>query len=336
VGGGARGHLVTPRALLAADCGRGVGLGHLERMLALAEALRPDIEVAVVVPQGDEALQKRVSDRGLEVIAAPGDTVHRVASLAASAGAFAAIVLDGYVFDVALQRRLRARAPLVVVDDLQLSADCDIAVNPSPAGEGLRPEGATTFLGGPAYALIRQAVVEARNLALQGGRNPRTVLVSTGATDLAGLGRAVTDDLLDRDATVEVIRVVGPDTDSSGRDSRPRERRLVAPLHLADVLATSTVYVGAAGTTAVQAACVGTPAVITAAVSNQKAQADALARAGCAVVTDTALMAGACLTLLDDSAQREAMAARGRTLVDGGGAKRVADAIRSLVAARAA
>jgi hypothetical protein len=30
------------------------------------------------------------------------------------------------------------------------------------------------------------------------------------------------------------------------------------------------------------------------------------------------------------------MAARGRTLVDGAGAKRVADAIRSLVAARAA
>jgi UDP-2,4-diacetamido-2,4,6-trideoxy-beta-L-altropyranose hydrolase len=162
------------------------------------------------------------------------------------------------------------------------------------------------------------------------------VLVSTGATDLAGLGSTVTDDLLDRDATVEVIRVIGPDTDSSGREGRPRERRLVAPPHLADVLATSTVYVGAAGTTAVQAACVGTPAVITVAVSNQKAQADALARAGCAVVTDTALMAATCLTLLDDPDQRESMAARGRTLVDGGGAARVAEAIRTLVAARAA
>jgi UDP-2,4-diacetamido-2,4,6-trideoxy-beta-L-altropyranose hydrolase len=336
VGGGARDCLVTPRALLCADCGTGVGLGHLERMLALAEALQPDIAVAVVVPQGDDALQQRVIDRGVEVIAAAGDTVHRVESLAASADSFAAIVLDGYVFDVGLQRRLRTHAPLVVVDDLQLPADCDIAVNPSPAGEDLRPEGATAFLGGPAYALIRQAVVEARTLALQGGREPRTVLVSTGATDLAGLGSTVTDDLLDRDATVEVIRVIGPDTDSSGREGRPRERRLVAPPHLADVLATSTVYVGAAGTTAVQAACVGTPAVITVAVSNQKAQADALARAGCAVVTDTALMAATCLTLLDDPDQRESMAARGRTLVDGGGAARVAEAIRTLVAARAA
>jgi UDP-2,4-diacetamido-2,4,6-trideoxy-beta-L-altropyranose hydrolase len=336
VGGGARIPLVTPRALLCADCGTGVGLGHLERMLALAEALQPDIEVAVVVPETDEVLQKRVADRGYRVIEAPGDTVHRVESLTGTAGSFAAIVLDGYVFDVALQRRLRAHAPLVVVDDLRLPADCDVAVNPSPAGEDLRPVGATTFLGGPAYALIRQAVVEARNVALRGGRKRRTVLVSTGATDLAGIGGTVTNELLDRDATVEVIRVIGPDTDSSSRDSRSRERRLLAPPHLADVLATSTVYVGAAGTTAVQAACVGTPAVVTAAVSNQRAQADALARAGCAVVTDTALMAAACLTLLDNPAQRETMAARGRTLVDGGGAARVAEAIRTLVAARAA
>ncbi len=110
----------------------------------------------------------------------------------------------------------------------------------------------------------------------------------------------------------------------------------MAPPDLADVLAVCTVYVGAAGTTALQAACVGTPAVITPAVPNQQAQAEALARAGCALVADTALMAGACLTLLDDSDARATMAARGRALVDGRGAERVAEAIRHLVAARAA
>jgi spore coat polysaccharide biosynthesis predicted glycosyltransferase SpsG len=50
VGGGERGHLVTPRALLCADCGSGVGLGHLERMLALADALQPDVDVVLLVP----------------------------------------------------------------------------------------------------------------------------------------------------------------------------------------------------------------------------------------------------------------------------------------------
>jgi UDP-2,4-diacetamido-2,4,6-trideoxy-beta-L-altropyranose hydrolase len=130
--------------------------------------------------------------------------------------------------------------------------------------------------------------------------------------------------------------VIGPDSEDSGRDTLPREHVLVGPPDLADLLATSTVYAGAAGTTAVQAACVGTPAVITAAVRNQQAQAAALGSAGCAVVADAAGLAGACLTLLDDPDRQATMAARGRDLVDGRGAVRVADAIRHLVAARAA
>jgi UDP-2,4-diacetamido-2,4,6-trideoxy-beta-L-altropyranose hydrolase len=336
VGGGARGRFVTPRALLCADCGTGVGLGHLERMLALADALRPDVDVVVLVPEGDQALQDRVALRGHAFTAASGDTANRVETAVDEGASFAAVVLDGYVFDVALQHRLRMRAPLIVVDDLQLPADCDIAVNPSPGGEDLRPPGAATFLGGAAYALIRKAIVDARDLAIRQGRQARTVIVSTGATDLAGIGGSVSRDLLDRDTTVEVIRVIGPDSGDARRDGVPRERLLVAPPDLADVLATSTIYVGAAGTTAVQAACVGTPAVITAAVPNQKAQAQALARAGCAVVADTARMASACLTLLDDPDARATMAERGRALVDGLGAARVAEAIRHLVAARAA
>jgi UDP-2,4-diacetamido-2,4,6-trideoxy-beta-L-altropyranose hydrolase len=335
VGGGARGRFVTPRALLCADCGTGVGLGHLERMLALGDALRPDVDVAVLVPDGDHALYQRVVARGHAAVATPGDTASRVDAVMETAASFAAIVLDGYVFDVALQRRLRARAPLVVVDDLQLPADCDIAVNPSPGGEHLRPAGATTFLGGAAYALLREAIVDARELAMRRGREPRTVLVSTGATDLADIGGMVTDDLLDRDENVEVIRVIGPDSGNAARPPRQRERRVVAPPHLADLLATSTLYAGAAGTTAVQAACIGTPAVITAAVPNQEAQAAALARAGCAIATDTALMATSCLSLLNDAATRATMSERGRALVDGHGAVRVAEAIRHLVATRA-
>jgi spore coat polysaccharide biosynthesis predicted glycosyltransferase SpsG len=76
--------------------------------------------------------------------------------------------------------------------------------------------------------------------------------------------------------------------------------------------------------------------VITAAVSNQESQAAALAAAGCAVVVDTAGMASACLTLLDDPERRAEMASSGRALVDGRGASRVAEAIRHLVTARAA
>lgn len=336
MGGRARVNVVTPRALLAADCGSGVGLGHLERMLALADALHPDLEVAVVVPEGDESLRRRVAERGHAPLAKPGDASQRVEAALAADASVRVVVLDGYVFDVALQRRLRTRAQLTVVDDLCLPADCDLGVNPSPGGEHLRPTAVGTFLGGASFALLRASFLEARELVSSRGRPPRTVLVATGATDPGGMGAAVTAELLTADSTVDVIRVVGPDTDARVHPKQPRERRLVAPLTLADVLSDVTVYVGAAGTTAVQAACVGVPAVITAAVPNQVAQAAALAAGGCAVVADAQGLARACLQLLDDPARCEAMAAHGRALVDGRGAARVAQAVRDLAASRAA
>ncbi len=327
---------MTPRALLAADCGTGVGLGHLERMLALADSLTSDLEVSILLPRGDAPLQRRVADRGHRIIEAPGPTAERVDAAAAGSPAFDVVVLDGYVFDVELQRRLRDRAPLTVVDDLRLPTDCDLAINPSPGGDSLWPAGAAAFLGGAAYSPIRALFVAARERALRAGRDPRTVLVSTGATDLGGMSRRVCLELLDHDETVEVVRVVGPDTLANSRGPLPRERLLVSPPDLATALATATVYVGAAGTTALQAACVGTPAVVTAAVENQMAQATALAAAGCAVAADAAELATVCLTLLDDPARRDAMSASGRTLVDGRGAARVAGAVRHLVTPRAA
>jgi UDP-2,4-diacetamido-2,4,6-trideoxy-beta-L-altropyranose hydrolase len=336
VGGGARGPVVTQRALLAADCGSGVGLGHLERILALADALIPEMDVCILLPQGNASLQDRVAGRGHLSIDAPGSTAERVDAAVAGSASFDVVVLDGYVFDVDLQRRLRDRAALTLIDDLRLPTDCDLAVNPSPGGETLWPAGAVAFLGGAAYAPIRRLFVDARDRALRDGRDPRTVLVSTGATDLGGIGRQVSLELLEHDRSVEVVRVVGPDALAGSLEVRPRERLLVAPPDLAGALATATVYVGAAGTTAVQAACVGTPAVVTAAVANQTAQAAALAAAGCAVASDPSDLLAVCLRLLDDPTRRWAMSASGRTLVDGLGATRVADAVRHLVTARAA
>jgi len=136
------------------------------------------------------------------------------------------VVLDGYEFDVTMQRHIHERAPLTVVDDLRLPTDCDLAVNPSPGGDEMRPDGAAAFLGGAAYALLRGSLLEARDLVRTRGRPQRSVLVSTGATDLDGLGERVSRELLSRDATVDVTRVVGPDTHVDTEPGDPREHML--------------------------------------------------------------------------------------------------------------
>ena len=190
---------MTARALLVPDCGPGVGLGHLERMLALADALSPDPTATVVVPAGDTALRRRVAARGHDAVEAAGDAGARALAAAATVKADV-VVLDGYGFTVATQQRLRELAPLAVVDDLGQPSACDLAVNPAPGGETRPPEGAGAFLGGAAYALLSPAVVAARE-ATSGppAAGGRSVLVTTGATDPRRLTRRVVEELLARD-----------------------------------------------------------------------------------------------------------------------------------------
>jgi len=322
---------VTAHALLVPDCGPGVGLGHLERMLALADALSPDPTATVVVPAGDAALRRRVTERGHDAAEADGDAVARALTIAAHMTADV-IVLDGYGFGVATQERIRERAPLVVVDDLGHPTACDIAVNPSPGGESKPPDGAGAFLGGAAYALLSPAVVTAR--AANAGRQPgdgRSVLVTTGAMDPQQLTPRVVEELLARDPVVEVVAIVGPEMDARALREDLRLHVLVEPPTLADAMAAATVYAGAAGTSAVQAACIGVPAVISVVAANQRDQATALAAAGCAVVANPEEVATVCLRLLDDAPRCTRMRRAGRELVDGDGAARVADSIRRLV-----
>jgi spore coat polysaccharide biosynthesis predicted glycosyltransferase SpsG len=326
---------VTMRAVLLPDCGSDVGLGHLERMLALADALSADVAASVVVPVDDVALLRRVADRGHDAIELPGRAAERAAAAADSLAADV-FVLDGYVFTIDIQRRLRAQAPLVVVDDLGHPATADLAVNPSAGGEHLRPLGVDDFLGGAACALLNSAFVAARACVLERGPPPRTALVSSGATNLLDITARFVRHVLAADPTVEVVAILGPEAAGTELPDDPRLEVLIAPPGLAGAMARATVYAGAAGTTALQAACVGVPAVITAAVPNQEGPAAALVAAGCAVAAEPDDLARACLRLLDDPGHRRRMADAGRTLVDGLGAARVADRVRRLVRTPAA
>jgi len=320
------------RVLLVPECGRGKGLGHLERMLALADRLAPQVGLWIAVPAGDAGVRARVAARGHRLLSLDGNASTR-ALISATEIDPSVVVLDGYVYPLTTQSQLRRSSRLVVVDDLGAPCDCDLAINPAPGGEGRAALGARRSLGGARYALLGSAYLNARARRLAEGAASRSVLVATGAMDYAGLSRRVVQSLLERDATVAVQAVAGPDMDAPELGSHPRLTVLDRPSSLADALAGATVYAGAAGTTAVQAACVGVAAVISATVPNQERQAAALAAAGCAALVHPDGLADETLRLLDDAAARAQMALQGLDLVDGRGASRVATAVLDLIGA---
>lgn len=318
--------------LLVPDCGVGAGLGHLERTLALADVLAASVSCRVAVPHGNLQVRDRVAARGHTPVEAFGGVAQRALALC-DALRPDAVVLDAYGVGAEHQRGLRRLTCLVVVDDLAADCDCDLAVNPSAGGEALRPQGATDFLGGAAYAPLSSAYSEARKTRdAPGAVDARTVLLSTGATSLGGLGARVAETLLADDASLHVLAVAGPDAGAQAPRTGDRLDVLAAPPTLAPAMRRATVYAGAAGTTALQAASVGVPMVVVAAVDNQAAQAAVLAEAGCALRVDAEEMAATVVRLLDDAPLRGEMARRGRSLVDGRGAERVAEAVIALAA----
>ncbi len=328
---------MAPVILLAPDCGPDVGLGHLERALALADALQGNAEPVIVTgPDGPEG--DRVRARGHLHRAGDDAWPDRALAAADAVGAVVA-VLDGYESSLTTQARLRRGRRLVLVDDTNGSSDCDLLVNPAPGAQTLlRPDGAGEVLAGASYALLADAYLEARSERERGGVDPQSVAVVTGGATLGDLQPQLLRALRQAipDATLHVV--VGP------RGSEPEAAAgLVvhsSPPTLAGLLAMCAMYVGSAGGSAVQAACVGLPAVVIPMVDNQAQQAAALAAAGCAVAlpmgADPTKIAEPARAIAGDQTRREAMSAAGRELVDGRGAERVAQAILELVVARSA
>lgn len=152
----------APRLLFRADGDASIGLGHLVRLLALADMLRGLAPGVFVVRAPSAAVARLVAEAGWALQPLPAGR-----PLAAEADWLASeflrptdvLVLDGYEFDEAYQQRLRqSSCGLVYVDDLRAwPVVADILINHSP---GVLPAdyqyfADTQLLLGPAFSLLR-------------------------------------------------------------------------------------------------------------------------------------------------------------------------------------
>jgi len=290
---------------IRADGGPGIGVGHLARGLALAEAWVDRGGAATLVtdsPPGHWA--ERFRAEGVDV-RPPG----------AEPPAADWVAVDGY--HLAGARPLGDR--LLVVDDHGHAGEAgvagvagepraDLVVDQNLGATAAPYPGARELLLGPRYALLRREF--GRHAPPPGGSQPeraRRLLVAMGGAPAAEFRALLDATLADpRLAGLAVIRLEGV-TD------------------VADAMAGADVALSASGTTCWELCCMGVPAVLAPVAPNQVPLATALAAEGVAVAAGprddlAALVAG----LAADPDRRRAMVARGRALVDGRGARRTA------------
>ncbi len=340
------------RVLFRVDASATIGLGHLVRSLCLARRLVDHgAEVRVLTAAPSSAIIRRIEAVGAAVVRleeAPGSAAD-VALTVQEAKHGAAVVVDGYAFDAGYMQCLaQGGTPTVQIDDAG-GAVADVVVNGNLYADGMDYPGAGLCLVGPRWSLLDPRFVTAHGIERGDAADPPRLLVSMGGADPTGetlKAFAALEHLPPWPCTV----VVGPLAGHGDTIRRAAAARAaVAPTRVLDdvddmasLLAAHDVAIAAAGTAALELACVGIPALLVAVADNQRPVLQAAATLGTAVPlgwhteVDAPKIAAGLGALVADPALRRALSTRGRALVDGGGAARVASKIIHLARMRAA
>lgn len=301
--------------LVRADASPAIGLGHAMRCLALAQAHRDaGGEAVFAMEDPPEPFAARLAREGCEL--------RDAAETAALAREAAWVVLDGYHFDAAYERTLRAAARLLVLDDHDADHDADLILR-----QGLGARAGDGVLAGSRYALLRREFraweTPPRPIACDVSR----VLVTLGGGDPGPLIETVLAAVARPDHEVQWITgALNP-----RRDAPPGVEVVVDATDMPERMHWADLAVTAAGSTSWELARVGTPQVAIELADNQRPVARALEQHGIAVRAGWhADLDGAALAAAIDgltAGRRAEMSRRGRATVDGQGAVRVLEAM---------
>jgi UDP-2,4-diacetamido-2,4,6-trideoxy-beta-L-altropyranose hydrolase len=339
-----------PAVLCRVDAGGGRGLGHLQRCLALGQALHTHgVRSIFLAPPLDE-VRRRIHAAGcdfepLDAVGPEAGTQRdwaRALDVARARGCDLA-VCDSYdINDDYLAALRRGGLFVVAVDDLaRHSFSAHVVVNGTAGVDEhcyRSATGDTIFLLGARYALLGPAFwnASARSVAPEVTR----VLVAVGGGDPHHLLPRFLDVLDAMSSPFSITAVRGPfDIAPAGTGAggyRHGIDLVDAPATLHDVMMTADVALSAGGQTLYELAAAGIPTVAVQAFDNQRMNLQRLAAAGavrCAgQIADPDLdarLSAELKAVIADHGQRVRMSAAARGIVDGRGAIRAADAILS-------
>lgn len=291
------------RILFRADGDAVIGSGHLRRCLALADRLGEwGYECLFVCRASTQSFNGLVHDAGFRLVELLGtfDAAYDADDMIGAvqgAGPFSALVVDHYRLDASWERKARAVARrIAVIDDLaDRPHDCDLLLDVAPGDmtryDPLVPANCCKLLG-PAYALLRPEFARRRADVQQRSGAVSRILVSFGGVDADNLtGRTITAirSALPDVAVDAVLTSLSPHRDALRRraDADAKLTLHTDAAHMADLMASADLAIGAGGSTSWERACLGLPSIVVVIAENQGVTAQALEHYGCAVALPT-------------------------------------------------
>jgi UDP-2,4-diacetamido-2,4,6-trideoxy-beta-L-altropyranose hydrolase len=339
---------LSTKIIFRADAYAEIGTGHVMRCLALANACRKaGISTSFIGCIEDEILRARINQYGHEFTAlAKGSESDWLDSISRDVSW---IVLDGYGFDSQDHRKIRATGTkLLVIDDMANlnTYEADVILNQNfhanAADYHLAHE--AKMLMGPKYALLREEFI-GRSPVVRGEKAFR-LLVTLGGSDPQNIGLLVVEALAKiGDMKFEVLLIAGSSNqhlhqlETAAKLARARGH-IIDVRHytddMPDVMAWADFAIIAGGSTTLEVAYMGLPALVLILAENQAAAANAMQELGIAEslgwhnVLDSVAIAAALSCLAKDVKRRQLMTAHGQAFVNGLGAIRVVESMLNI------
>ena len=340
------------KVLFRIESGSSIGLGHLQRSLCLATALRKvDMESIFLGPDDQSSIQ-RIERFGF-VCGTLGNVRHWTSeeiNLVIEIGTrnlCQVIVVDSPQVKLGYLAQLRKAGFFVVCRDDIANHDsfpCQMVVNGNADAFELpyrTISDDTVFLLGPEFMVLGEEykVTPLRQIR----REVRNILILLGGTDQYELMPKILKLLRGISENFHITAIVGPffhnlssiqlESESIGK----LVRLVVQPDSLLDLMCKADLAISASGQTLYELAKVGCPTIAIKTADNQAGQHNALKKMG--VIWAAGDVTGAnnviqgigeaIETLVSDVDARTSMAIAGQRLIDGKGAHRVAQAIYS-------
>ncbi len=324
--------------LFRVDSSPQVGLGHLMRCLALADALKNYKVKSLFVIAGDELTSKAI-------ILKRKHSVIFISSLCTNEELVflnriienespGAVVLDGYNFNYDYQKKLNTKgAPLVCLgwsSDYRTAADLVVNQNiwASPGLYAGQIQPGATLLLGTKYALLPQ---DYHQRTKEVRTSCEHILITLGGGKYSQLGLVIYGML--QDLPYRFTVVLGPYSEKIAGRSGGNLEILSGIDNLYSLLRETDLAVTASGSTAWELCCLGVPFITYILSDNQKQNAIALSEYGASInmgwinQLEQGSLRETITFLASNYEKRASMAQRGQSLVDGLGADRVAKVI---------
>lgn len=328
------------------DGGPDIGMGHVQRCLALGSQLKKNGAEILFMSKRNETVEKKIKQEGFEVVALRYD-IDLKENLKDTINAIKAsrpdvVITDSYVIDEYYLTGVKKRVPLLVsIDDLaEVAFPSDIVINQNIYAEDLTYRslsGKTKFFLGPKYALLRE---DFSNLGKRKiSEKVKNILITLGGTDSFNLTPKILK-ILDRvNQDFKITVAIGPffrniaEIEKTAREIDKKVELSYDSHRMSKIMLASDLAITGGGTTLYELATTGTPALAFCLADNQGENIKAMSEYGTVVNLghEDKLMEEKSYkkidSLIENSTLRETMSKLGQKSVNGKGSQRVSKAI---------